>query len=178
MSAPNAVEVDRDAIDAELQSLEAGADAPAPASGPTSEPPAQEVPGVDWSAVMSPAVAALSRLVAPNWELTDEEQSVLADQGGAVLNAFFPNLVLSEKWALLCMFSLTVSSIAMRRYDEETGTLRPLRKPRPDDAKPDPVHVVPPAGEGTSARAPAEGPSESPPARRSVKAAPLARVPG
>ena len=180
----NTVNVDQAAIDAELAELAQDTAAPTVApESPTDAASTGEAAGqsVDWSAVMQGSMQLLSRIVAPNWQLTDDEQHVLASQGAAVLDAFFPNFVLDEKWLLLGVFTISAGGIAMQRYDEDTEAFRPLRLQRAKK-EPEPESVQTVSGRAVSESSRNDESRHRPaavePSGKSVAAAPYARVPG
>lgn len=166
-SAVNAVDVDRDAIASELAELAADAAPAEPAAQGADQ--AATAPGVDWDQALAAAVEMFARVVAPNWELEEGEKQVLATQGAAVLNAFFPNFQIEQKWVVLGFFAITAGGIVMKRYDDEAGAFKPLRKSKPKRREEEP------AAEPEQAR---RAPPSSSNTHSAVPAAPLSRVPG
>jgi hypothetical protein len=170
--AVNAVDVDPGQIAAELGALEHETAPPPDASVRLADPNAP-AGSVDWDQALGGAMEMLARVVAPNWELEAEEKQVIAQQGSIVLEAFFPNFQPEQKWVMLCVFVITAGGIVMKRYDDDAGAFRPLRKKSAKVPEPAPAKSSP-AGAGAASVATAAAPADS----RERPAAPYAGVPG
>lgn len=132
----NSVEVDDTAIHEELKSIEGeyipkddppGAAPGAPGGGPTGAAPGQQQPAMDWNVPAGLIVLILDKLVAPNWELQGEEKQLLHEQTALTLQVCFPNVALDPRIAAVLSLGGAFVIVAQRRYDPETGKLRPLR---------------------------------------------------
>lgn len=129
----NSVEVDETAIREELKAIEGefiphdqpGA-APGAAPGGPGEPPPQE-PGMDWTAPAGLLVLILDKVVAPNWELQPDEKQMLHDQTTLTLQVCFPTIAIDPRILAVMSLGGAIVMVAQRRYDPQTGALKPMR---------------------------------------------------
>lgn len=172
--APNAVDVDRDSITRELEQLGEVTQV-AGEAGQTRDNGAMEgsseAATINWDEALGGAMEMFCAIVAPNWALDDEEKALIVNQGARVIEAFWPDLRLDQKWLLLAFFVLSLSNVVMKRYDDEAGAFIPLRKPKEAQQDSSTQRVV----DGDEGRVSASPPSSS---SSSIPAAPLARVSG
>jgi hypothetical protein len=130
----NAVEINEEDIHAELKLLEGaqpgappgsnGANGAAPSSAPAATPAA---PPMDWTIPAGLVVMVFDRLVAPNWSLDLEEKQMLLEQTSATLAVCFPTVNLDPRIAAVMSLGGAFVMVAQRRFDPDTGKLKPLR---------------------------------------------------
>lgn len=118
--AGNPVDVDPSRIDAEFEALAGEAGAPVDA-GPAPEP-------ADWRVAAAGMVAVFAKLVAPAWEITDQEQAAVAEPLAAVLGQFFPAVQVDPRYQAVGALVMAAGAVALARYDADAGQFRPLRR--------------------------------------------------
>lgn len=137
MNAPaNSVPIDDDQVKAELEELagapiEPGASAGGapPPPGPPAAPPA---PPMDWTLICGALVLVVDKIVAPNWQLQNEEKDLLLEQTKVTFAVFFPNANVDPRVQAILALGGTMALIASKRFDPEMKRLKPLRvKPAP-----------------------------------------------
>jgi hypothetical protein len=121
------------AIQDELRSIEGEFIAAGEASPGEAQAPPPEAPAMDWTIPAGFIVMALDRFACPNWQLEPGEKAMLHEQTVQTLQVFFPNVNLDPRWLALAALGGTVTTIAASRIDLETGKIKPMRAPRPDD---------------------------------------------
>ena len=143
MTGENVVEVDQAQLAAEAAAVDVP-DVPAPAG----DPGAADLGGgqadaltIDQAAAMAASYEAgafillsqASKIVAPNWRVTDAENRDLAKVTATALALWFPDQQLPPKYAALLALAGCVYGIAESRRDPATGRIRPLRELPPED---------------------------------------------
>jgi hypothetical protein len=144
---PAVLEQEADAIGATLGAIEPAqaAQDDAGQGGADAGPGGAQALDVDQAAAMAASYEAgafillrqASRIVAPNWNVTDAENRELAKATATALALWFPDQQLPPKYAALLALAGCVYGIAESRRDPQTGRIRPLRAP-PADAESDP----------------------------------------
>lgn len=119
----NPVDVDPSRIDAEFEALAGEAGAPAGADAPPAGEPA------DWRVAAAGMVAVFAKLVAPAWEVTDQEQAAVAEPLAVVLGQFFPAVQVDPRYQAVGALVMAAGAVALARYDADAGRFRPLRRP-------------------------------------------------
>lgn len=137
----NTVEVDDEAIAAELKLLEGehipagemppGAQ-PGAAPGPDAGASTSSPPAMDWTMPAGLVVFVFDKIVAPNWELEAVEKQMLHEQVVGTLQAFFPTVNLDPRIVALLGLGGALVAITGKRIDLETGKIKPLRPPAPE----------------------------------------------
>ena len=88
------------------------------ASIATGEPvAADELSEVDFSLadVLAPALKVTADIVAPNWNVTDDECQSLGVAWGNVIDVWFPGTTLDPKWAALGIAAATTAMVVKSR---------------------------------------------------------------
>ena len=81
-------------------------------------------------------------LIVPNWQVTGDEKTALADSIVQALMLWFPDGLIPPKYMALLVVAACVSTIVMSRMDAETGALPPRYAPTKKDV---PTTAVPSA---------------------------------
>jgi hypothetical protein len=137
------VDVDRATVAAELRQLEteAAATEPPPAGespAPPGAAPAQslEEKATQLAAPLTGAVRILANAAAPNWELSDAECSALGASLAQVAAHWMPDTQLPPKYMALALLGMSLVGVVGARFDQDTGKLKPRRRPRGIEASP------------------------------------------
>lgn len=115
-------------IQAELSAIEG--EFIARGEGPPRQEP--EPPKQDWKAAAAMLVVIVDRAICPNWELTPGEKDALMQGFDGALSAFFPSVPLDPRIQALLALAGTFGAIAVARFDVQTGQLKPMRVPPPE----------------------------------------------
>ncbi len=161
MSGENEVEVDQDAIAAEVAAVELPPDTSPPGAGIGGEAgvpgaPALVEPAASWIHVTPAIVSGLDLFVCPAWQLTGDEKTALADALAPALDQLFPGGLGAERWAPYFRLLVVAGGIVVLRYDRDTGKLKPLRRvaraaqPGDEEGAPIAPGIGPGAGGGFS----------------------------
>lgn len=161
-----AVEVDQAQLSAEAAAITAtvqntAQDVAQDVAAPALDAPAAPARNPQEAAnALRPLVAAATGVVAnnvlPNWHITDSERSEFTDAAALALGYWLPDDTMEPKWAALLALLAVSYNITSRRYDSDTGRLKPLRVPPKRDERPQVGEAVdvPPAKPPGDAPAP------------------------
>jgi len=129
MSGENIVDVDPQAIEGELLLKGEGPQQSDAQPNQQDQAQADQPDGMemDWRLPLGMLVGLFANHVAPNWQVSDQEQAAVVDIGAKTLAAFFPDVRIEGKWAALTVCCMTVGGVVMSRFDVQAGKLRPLR---------------------------------------------------
>lgn len=128
------VQIDDDQVRAELAAIEQEQQ-PAPVAPEVAAPGAEPQPTPappDWSMAAAGIVGLFDRVIAPNWQLSEDEQRALFESTRQVLTAFFPDALDPRVQACFALGG-TVLAIAGARRDPATGKMKPLRLKKPEE---------------------------------------------
>lgn len=131
--------VDDTRIHAELDSIAAEA-GDMPLLQPLGQGPAVEPPPapMDWRMASAGLVLICDKVIAPNWQLENEEKDALASGFDQVLSAFFPTTNIDPRVQSLLALGAVMLAITAKRTDMSSGKVVPLRKAREArESKPD-----------------------------------------
>lgn len=143
----NQVDVDTEALNREVDGVLGGI-GPEPAPGPSAEDQARaqaeaqlqaeyeqaERAAMSYLPGCAAAVAGVSAVIMPNWQLSSAEQDQLAKACATALGWWFPNLAIHPRWMALVGIGGVMYGIAGARRDPQTGKIRPMRK-KPEPAQ-------------------------------------------
>ncbi|MDP5205780.1 hypothetical protein ORI99_01790 [Alishewanella sp. SMS9] len=65
--------------------------------------------------VLGPAIQTTADLLAPNWEITQDESAALGEAWGSVIDVWFPDLPVNPKWAALGMAAFSTAMVLKSR---------------------------------------------------------------